>query len=91
MMFALGKGHDIVACDLTSTFPDSARLLPTVGYHRALNPEGIISMKPDLVIHENDIGPASVIPQLDKVGLRIKIFGAANSFDSAKPVRNYYC
>ena len=86
MMFALGKGHDLVAVDLTSTFPDSAKLLPTVGYHRALNPEGIISMKPDLVIHSNDIGPASVIPQLEKVGLNIKTFGAANSFDSAKLV-----
>ncbi len=86
MMFALGKGHDIVACDLTSSYPDSARLLPTVGYHRALNPEGIISMKPDLVIHSNDIGPATVLPQLEKVGLRIKTFGAANSFDSAKLV-----
>lgn len=86
MMFALGKGHDIVACDLTSTFPDSAKLLPTVGYHRALNAEGIISMKPDLVIHSNDIGPANVIPQLEKVGLTIKIFDAANTYDSAKLV-----
>ncbi len=86
MMFALGKGHDIVACDLTSTFPDSAKLLPTVGYHRALNPEGIVSMKPDLVIHSNDIGPANVIPQLEKLGLNMKTFGAANSFDSAKLV-----
>jgi iron complex transport system substrate-binding protein len=51
MVFALGKGHDIVACDLSSTYPDSAKLLKTVGYHRALNPEGIISVNPDLVIH----------------------------------------
>lgn len=86
MMFALGKGHDIVACDLTSSYPDSAKLLPTVGYHRALNPEGIISMKPDLVIHANDIGPATVVPQLEKIGLHIKTFGNANSFDSAKMV-----
>ena len=86
MMFALGKGHDIVACDLTSTYPDSAKLLPTVGYHRALNPEGIISMKPDLVIHSNDIGPANVIPQIEKVGLKIQTFGAANTYDSAKIV-----
>ncbi|MBV9987044.1 MAG: ABC transporter substrate-binding protein [Chitinophagaceae bacterium] len=84
MLFALGKGHDIVACDLTSTYPDSARLLPTVGYHRALNPEGIVSMKPDLVIHSNDIGPATVLPQLEKLGLRIQAFPAANTPDSAK-------
>jgi iron complex transport system substrate-binding protein len=84
MLFALGKGHDIVASDLTSSYPDSAKLLPKVGYHRALNAEGIISMKPDIVIHSNDIGPLTVIPQLEKVGLQLKTFGAANTFDSAK-------
>lgn len=84
MLFALGKGHDIVACDLTSSYPDSAKLLPTVGYHRALNAEGIISMHPDIVIHSNDIGPAAVLPQLEKIGLNIKAFSGANTLDSAK-------
>jgi iron complex transport system substrate-binding protein len=88
MVFALGKGHDIVACDLSSTYPDSARLLKTVGYHRALNPEGIISMNPDLVIHSNDIGPESVLPQITKAGLNIKVFGGANTIDSAKLLLN---
>lgn len=84
MTFALGKGHNIVACDLSSTYPDSAKLLKTVGYHRALSPESIISMNPDLVIHSNDIGPENVIPQITKAGLNIKIFGGANTIDSAK-------
>ncbi|HRG93956.1 MAG TPA: hypothetical protein PLZ10_13460, partial [Chitinophagaceae bacterium] len=43
MMFAIGQGNKIVAVDLSSTYPDSARLLKTVGYHRALSAEGIIS------------------------------------------------
>lgn len=84
MTFALGKGHNIVACDLSSTYPDSAKLLKTVGYHRALSPESIISMNPDLVIHSNDIGPENVIPQITKAGLNIKVFGGANTIDSAK-------
>lgn len=84
MVFALGKGHDIVARDLTSSYPDSAKLLPTVGYHRMLNAEGIIAQNPDVVIHSNDIGPESIIPQLEKVGLNIKVFGGANTYDSAK-------
>ncbi|MEP7231295.1 MAG: ABC transporter substrate-binding protein [Ginsengibacter sp.] len=84
MVFALGKGHDLVGVDLSSTFPDSAKLLPTVGYHRALNPEGIISMSPDLVIHSNDVGPANVMPQVEKAGLNVKVFGGANTFDSAR-------
>jgi iron complex transport system substrate-binding protein len=84
MVFALGKGHDIVAVDLSSTYPDSAKLLKTVGYHRALSPESIISMNPDLVIHSNDIGPENVLPQITKAGLNIKAFGGANTIDSAR-------
>jgi len=84
MVFALGKGHDLVAVDLSSTYPDSAKLLKTVGYHRALSPESIIAMEPDLVIHSNDIGPENVLPQITKAGLNIRAFGGANTIDSAK-------
>lgn len=84
ILFALGKGHNIVACDLTSSYPDSAKMLPKVGYHRALNAEGIVSMKPDIVIHSNDIGPLTVLPQLEKLGLKTMAFKGANTLDSAK-------
>jgi iron complex transport system substrate-binding protein len=84
MIFALGKGHNLVAVDLSSTYPDSAKLLKTVGYHRALSPEPIIALAPDLVIHSNDIGPENVLPQITKAGLNIKAFGGANTIDSAK-------
>lgn len=83
-MFALGKGHHLVAVDLSSTYPDSAKLLKTVGYHRSLSPESIIAMTPDLVIHSNDIGPETVLPQITSAGLNIKAFGGANTIDSAK-------
>lgn len=84
MMFALGQGSKLVAVDLSSTYPDSAKLLKTVGYHRALSAEGIISMEPDLVIHSKDIGPENVEPQLLKAGIKEKIFGGASTIDSAK-------
>ncbi len=84
MIFELGKGHDIVAVDLSSTYPDSAKLLPNVGYHRMLSAEGIISMKPDLVLHDNDMGPANVLPQLEKSGLKIKSFTGGRTIDSTK-------
>src|SRR5436190_4132703 len=84
VVYALGKGHDLVAVDLSSTYPDSAKLLKTVGYHRALSPESIIAMDPDLVIHSNDIGPENVLPQITKTGLNIHAFGGANTIDSAK-------
>lgn len=84
MVFALGKGHDLVGVDLSSTYPDSAKLIKTVGYHRALSPESIISLQPDLVIHSNDIGPDNVLPQITKAGLQVKAFGSANTIDSAR-------
>lgn len=84
MVFALGKGHNLVAVDLSSTYPDSAKLLKTVGYHRALSPESIIAMNPDLVIHSNDIGPGNVLPQITNAGLNVKAFGGANTIDSAR-------
>jgi iron complex transport system substrate-binding protein len=84
MVFALGKGHNIVAVDLSSTYPDSTKLLKTVGYHRALSPESIISMTPDMVIHSNDVGPENVLPQITKAGLHVKAFGGANTIDSAR-------
>jgi iron complex transport system substrate-binding protein len=82
--FALGKGHNIIGVDWSSTYPDSAKLIKPVGYHRALNPEGIISLTPDVVIHSNDIGPETVLPQIEKAGLKAKAFGNANTVDSAK-------
>jgi iron complex transport system substrate-binding protein len=82
--FALGKGHNIIGVDWSSTYPDSAKLIKPVGYHRALNPEGIISLTPDLVMHSNDIGPETVLPQIQKAGLSCKAFGNANTIDSAK-------
>lgn len=84
MMFALGKGNLLVGVDLSSTYPDSAKLIKTVGYHRALSAEGIISLEPDLVIHSNDIGPEPVNGQLINAGLKVKTFGGANTIDSAK-------
>jgi iron complex transport system substrate-binding protein len=82
--FSLGKGHNIIGVDWSSTYPDSAKLIKPVGYHRALNPEGIISLTPDVVIHSNDIGPETVLAQIEKAGLHTKAFGNANTIDSAK-------
>lgn len=83
-IFALGKGHTIIGVDWSSTYPDSAKLIKPVGYHRALNPEGIISLQPDLVIHSNDIGPETVLPQISQAGIVTKVFGNANTLDSTK-------
>ncbi len=51
-LVALGEEDRIVARDATSTWPARIRDLPDVGYIRALSPEGVLSMRPDLILAE---------------------------------------
>ena len=85
-LFALNQGDKIVGIDLTSTYPPETKNITTVGYHRHLSAEGIISLDPTLVIHQGDVAPANVMPQLVAVGIPVKQYPAGSSFDSAKMV-----
>jgi iron complex transport system substrate-binding protein len=75
IIYALGAEEQLVAVDLSSTYPPEIKALTTVGYHRALSAEGILSMKPDLIIHDNNIGPEHVVTQLEKLNIPMKTFG----------------
>ncbi|WP_022822978.1 heme/hemin ABC transporter substrate-binding protein [Hymenobacter norwichensis] len=74
MIFALGAENRLVGVDLSSTYPAAAKKLPTVGYHRLLNAEGIISLKPTVVYSDGNVAPEAVITQVQKVGIPIKEF-----------------
>jgi iron complex transport system substrate-binding protein len=57
----------------------------TVGYHRALSAEGILSLHPTEIIHDNNIGPPQVVQQLQQLNIPMKTFTAKNdSFDGTK-------
>lgn len=75
IIYALGAEDNLVAVDLSSTYPPEIQDLPTVGYHRALSAEGILSMKPDLIIHDNNIGPEHVVKQVEQMKIPMKVFG----------------
>jgi iron complex transport system substrate-binding protein len=85
-LFALGQGDKIVGIDLTSTYPPETKNLTTVGYHRHLSAEGIISLDPTVVIHQGDVAPPNVMPQIEKVGIPVKQYPAGSTLDSAKIV-----
>ena len=84
LMFAVGAGDKIVGVDLSSTYPPEAQKLVTVGYHRMLSAEGIISLSPTLVMHNGGIAPESVPIQLEKVGIPMKKYMDTPNTDSAK-------
>ena len=50
IVYALGAEKMLVGVDTTSLYPAAARSLPQVGYMRALSAEGVLSLKPTLVI-----------------------------------------
>ncbi len=83
-IYALGAEQDLVAVDLSSTYPEQIKKLPNVGYHRALSAEGIISMKPTVVIHDGNIAPVAVIEQVKKVGIPLLEMHSGRGLDSAK-------
>jgi len=85
IIYALGAEKDIVAVDVSSTYPPEIKKLPTVGYHRALSTEGILAAKPTLILHDNNIGPEHVVKQLEELKIPMKVFANKGSdIDSTK-------
>lgn len=64
-LFALGAHGDIVGVDTTSLFPAAAQDLPKVGYSRALSAEGVLSLRPTLIVTGADAGPPAVLRQIE--------------------------
>src|SRR6185437_2264907 len=83
-LYAIGAQSDLVAVDLTSIYPAQIRRLPTVGYHRALSAEGIISMRPTLFLTDGNVGPDAVLQQLRTVGIPIEVMQPGGTLDSSQ-------
>lgn len=71
IVYALGEGSRLVARDLTSTFPPESAALPSVGYFRQLGAEGVLSLKPDLIIAASASGPPDALKQIAAAGVKI--------------------
>lgn len=62
--FDLGQQDRVIARDSTSMFPPAAEALPDVGYMRALSPEGVLSVNPDLIVAIEGSGPPQALDVL---------------------------
>ncbi len=66
----MGLADKLVAVDRTSTIPaDIMKNKPLIGYRRVLSAEGILSMRPDLLILAPDAGPPVVLEQLQAANI----------------------
>src|SRR5919205_1277655 len=78
IIWALGAQDKVVGIDLSTTYPPEVKNVQTVGYHRALSAEGILSLHPTAVINDNNIGPPQVVQQLQQLNIPMKTFEAKN-------------
>jgi heme transport system substrate-binding protein len=83
-MYAIGAQDVLVGRDLTSVYPPEILNLTSVGYHRALSAEGIISLRPTLFLTDGNYGPDAVNEQLQKVGIPILTIKPGATLDSAQ-------
>lgn len=82
IVYALGAGARVVAADTTSMYPAAVTKLPNVGYMRTLSAEGVLSLRPNLLLATSDAGPAPVLSQIRSAGVPITMLPNAHSFDS---------
>ncbi len=82
--FALGKGGSVVASDTTSTYPETAAKMTKIGYMRSLAAEGVLSLRPDLVLATAEAGPANVLGQLRNAGVKVEVLPATHTFENLR-------
>jgi iron complex transport system substrate-binding protein len=82
IVYALGAEGLLVGVDTTSLYPAAARSLPQVGYMRALAAEGVLSLKPTLVIATTAAGPATTLDQLRATGVETLVLPDRYDYDS---------
>ena len=82
---ALGHSNELIGVDLSSSYPkEITSKLPNVGYWIDLPQEGILSLKPEIVIISNQAGPKKLVDSLPSYGIKTYIIDDQPSIESAK-------
>ncbi|WP_028456193.1 heme/hemin ABC transporter substrate-binding protein [Chitinilyticum litopenaei] len=74
--YALGAGDRLVGADQSSIYPPAAHTLPKVGYYRQFSVEGVVALRPDLILASEQAGPPEAINQLRRLGKRVVVLPA---------------
>ncbi len=71
IVYALHAEESLVARDSTSSWPPAAQKLPDVGYLRQLNAEGILALRPQLVLASAQAQPSLVLHKVQASGVKV--------------------
>ena len=80
IVYLLGAEKQLIAVDTTSLFPAATTQLPKVGYMRQLSAEGVLSMRPTVLLATSDAGPPNVIAQLKEAKVNLELIRDDHSF-----------
>ncbi|MCG5498072.1 heme/hemin ABC transporter substrate-binding protein [Ectothiorhodospira variabilis] len=83
-IFALGAGDQVLGADTTSTYPEPANALPRVGYQHTLTPESILSLRPDVLIHDGSAGPSTTLERVAGAGVKLLTVSGEPSLNGFK-------
>lgn len=72
----LGAESKLVGVDTTSQHPASLKALPSIGYQRQLSAEGILSLRPQILVGTEEMGPPPVLSQIRSAGVKVELFSA---------------
>lgn len=82
IIYALGAGDRLVGTDRSSVYPPEATKLPQVGYYRQFSVEGVVALKPDLVIAAAESGPPSAMTALKGLGIPVELLALKPEVDA---------
>lgn len=82
IVYALGAGDRLIGADTTSMYPEAALQLPRVGYMRQISAEGVVSLRPTLIISTTAAGPPAAFDQLRAAGVATLVLSDDYDFDS---------
>jgi iron complex transport system substrate-binding protein len=81
LVYELGLQPLLVGVDSTSLYPAAAQQLPQVGYARTLATEGLLSLRPSLIVATEDAGPPAVLRQLEAARVPLHVLRAEHRFE----------
>jgi len=84
IVYALGAQAQLAGVDASSVYPQAATEQPQVGYYRQVGAEGLLSLRPDLIIASEDAGPPEALALVEAAGVPLAVLSSEPSVDAAK-------
>lgn len=76
IVLALGGQSKLVALDSSSPLPKGGAALPRIGYHRSLSAEGLLALKPTVLIGSDHMGPHIALDTLRRARVDVQVLHA---------------